>query len=391
MADLRAVSIEPGALGVAAVLADIRRAVLGDGEPIALLAAGPEQLRARSLEAVAIHDPVDPDTAVVITTSGSTGQPRGVELSRTALRASVDACHSYFLGPGRWVTAMPAHHVGGLMTVVRSIVAGFDPVVHDGVGGAAAFTAEDFAVTTALAYSKSHGEPLYVSLTPTHLDRLIREPVGIAALARYGAVLSGAAATPPELLVTLQRNGIRVARSYGMTETCGGVVYDGKPIAGVEIGIAAGRVRVTGPMVARGYRGPAHLSEGVFSTTDQGVPSMLTADLGSFDNGVLTVTGRADDVVQVGGQSVDLAAVTAVFRSLPGVVDAVVVAVPDREWGSVPMALVVGAIPASFDVVIGQQLGRAAVPRTCRVVDDLPRLASGKVDRLAAIEIGSAY
>ena len=389
MADLRAVSIEPGSLGVASVLADIRRAVLGDGEPIALLPAGPEQLRARSLAAVAIHEPVDPDTAIVITTSGSTGHPRGVELSRKALRASVDACHSHFLGPGRWVTAMPAHHVGGLMTIVRSIVAGFDPVVHDGIGGAAAFTAEDFAVTTALAYSKTRGEPLYVSLTPTHLDRLIREPVGIAALSRYGAVLSGAAATPPELLITLQRNGIRVARSYGMTETCGGVVYDGKPIAGVEIGVEVGRVRVTGPMVARGYRGPADLSAGVFSTTDQGVPSMLTADLGSLVDGILTVTGRSDDVVQVGGQSVDLAAVTAVVRSLPGVVDAVVVAVPDREWGSIPMALVVGAIPASFDAVIGQQLGRAAVPRSARLVADLPRLASGKVDRLAAIEIVS--
>jgi O-succinylbenzoic acid--CoA ligase len=116
---------------------------------------------------------------------------------------------------------------------------------------------------------------------------------------------------------------------------------------------------------------------------------MLTADLGSLVDGILTVTGRSDDVVQVGGQSVDLAAVTAVVRSLPGVVDAVVVAVPDREWGSIPMALVVGAIPASFDAVIGQQLGRAAVPRSARLVADLPRLASGKVDRLAAIEIVS--
>ena len=170
--------------------------------------------------------------------------------------------------------------------------------------------------------------------------------------------------------------------TYGMTETCGGCVYDGVPLDGVEVRTGAdGRIGLRGPVVATGERGP---DGAVMPVTD---PDgwLWTSDLGEVDDGHLTVLGRADDVIVTGGENVAAEAVEDVLRRLPGVDDAAVVGVDDREWGQRVVAVVVvdGTAPELADVRahVSAELGAHAAPRELVLVPSIPRTALGKVAR----------
>jgi o-succinylbenzoate---CoA ligase len=250
--------------------------------------------------------------------------------------------------------------------LVRSVLAGTEPVQV-----AAPATAE--AVEAAVG--RLAGGRRFVSLVPTQLRRLLDSP----ALPDVDAVLLGGAAAPAPLLQQARARGIRVVTTYGMSETSGGCVYDGVPLDGVEVDVSpsSGRIRVRGPVLASAYRdGPLRDADGWFST----------GDLGTWREGRLAVLGRADDVVVTGGEKVAPAAVEELLRAHPAVVEVAVLGVPDVEWGQRVVAVAVLRAPLSLQEVrevVSGPLPRAAAPRELRVVDALPVLASGKVDRVA--------
>lgn len=329
---------------------------------------------------------VDERVAVVVRTSGSTGEPREVLLSRAALRASATATEHRLGGPGRWLLALPTHHVAGLQVLVRSVLAGTTPVVApDGPFRPAAFVEAVGAFGTA--------ERRYTSLVPTQLVRLLDDPAATAALTTFDAVLLGGAATAPDVLARARAAGVGVVTTYGMTETCGGCVYDGVPLDGVAVALDDdGRVLLSGPVLADGYRDRPDLD--AFVTLPDGRRALRTNDLGRLDDGVLTVLGRADDVLVTGGAKVAPAAVEAVLGGVDGVREACVVGVPDAEWGQAVVAVVVprpGDAPALDQVreVVARRLGAPSAPRHLVTVPELPLRGPGKVDRTAVARLAA--
>ena len=331
-----------------------------------------------------------PDTvAVVVPTSGSTGEPRDVLLSADALRASGTATADRLSGPGHWLLALPAHHVAGLQVLVRSLLAGTIPVVLD----PGPFRAPAFVAATA----RLDGEgPRYTSLVPTQLVRLLDDAAATDALRGYHAVLLGGAATPPALLARARAAGVRVVTTYGMSETCGGCVYDGVPLDGVHVALDdAGRVLLGGPVLADGYRDRPDLDRRTF-VTRAGRRWLRTSDLGRLDGDVLHVLGRADDVLVTGGVNVAPAAVEAVIGTLEDVAEVCVVGVPDPSWGQAVVAVVVPragtAGPTTDEVraLVSARLGPAHAPRHVVPAQALPLRGPGKPDRRAAVALASA-
>ncbi len=324
--------------------------------------------------------------ALVVRTSGSSGRPRQVVLSAAALRASATATHARLGGPGHWLLALPAHHVAGAQVLVRALLAGTPPAVLDTRDG---FRVERFAeVAAALP-----GTRRYTSLVPTQLHRMLAATgPALDALRGFDAVLVGGAATPPALLTAAREAGVAVVTTYGMSETAGGCVYDGVPLDGVRVARAGdGRIRLAGPMVARGYLGEPEATAAAF------VDGWFhTCDLGLWDGGRLTVLGRADEVITTGGESVHPSAVERVLAAQPDVRAACVVGLPDPEWGQIVAAAVVlhdgsGAAPddasASWTAAVRRALGPPAVPRRLRVLGELPLRGVGKPDRAAVARL----
>ena len=394
--------IPGGPAGLDALVPALGAALTGRGPALALtpLESLPSQYGQRLLAALAPGEPLESDdVALVLGTSGSTGHPRGVLLTGELLRRSADVSLARIGGPGRWVVALPLHHIGGLMTLVRSIETGLHPVADASLGGVTRFIPAAFVEATADARERSHadGARLYTSLVPTQLARLSAHAEGLRALAAYDAVLAGAAATPPDLLSLLRESGVNVVVSYGMTETCGGCVYDGVPLDGVEISLSSvtdevGRIVIGGSPLAQGYRRDPDLTQECFRAD-----GFYTGDRGRFGPGnVLDVLGRLDDIVQIGGVSVSVAAVEEAVRSVDGVDDVVVVTVDDAGWGARLFAYVAsGAAGHSASLVdevrlhVASLLGRRAVPEVV-VLDALPLSTTGKVDRGALRESATA-
>ena len=312
---------------------------------------------------------------IVVRTSGSTGEPKDVVLSHAAVLASARASLDRLGGPGGWLQAMPVTGVGGLQVLVRSAVAGLGPAYAD----------EHSSMAEAIAAIP--GERRYASLVPTQAHRLV-ESGEVDVLAGLDAVLIGGASVTSDLLGALRSAGVRVVRTYGMTETCGGCVYDGLPLDGVQVRIDdAGQVHLAGPVLFDGYADHEAtarvLHDGWFAT----------ADLGSIDEeGRLHITGRADDVVISGGVNIPLPAVTAALRKYEGVRDAAAVGVPDEEWGSRVVAYLVPddavcldglRLDELRDGVEEAGLPRTWAPRQVVLLDILPLLPGGKLDREA--------
>lgn len=396
---LTAVSVPPGMAGVLNLSEALGDALLGSGPAIVPVPTGPEGVVEAIMDATRPGSTAYPiesdDIAVVVSTSGSTGTPRGVLLSSHALIASAKAFGNRYGNDARWVVSMPVHRIGGLMVLVRSWASNSPYEVDPSVGGNKPFEAATFAATTKRAARRcaADGRRLMVSLVPTQIARLVDAgEVGIAALQAYDVVLSGAAATPQPLLNTLRQNGINVVVSYGMSETAGGCVFDGQPLDGVDISLATqldiepGRISVGGTVLASGYRLRPDLDALTFIGG-----RVMTHDVGRLDSmGLLHVLGRMDDVVTVGGVNVALSAVEAIVRHHPLIDEVAMIDVSDEEWGSLPMAYIILrhtdvdrlALEGEIRNAIEQRIGRAALPRYFAYVESLPMLDSGKVDRL---------
>jgi len=275
--------------------------------------------------------------------------------------------------------------VAGWQVLVRGVVAGHRPVVLDLTRS---FTPAAFAA----AVAAMDGPRRYTSLVPTQLRRLLADAEGTAALRALDAVLVGGAAAGPDLLARASEAGVPVVTTYGMTETSGGCVYDGRPLDGVRAAVDDdGRVRLAGPVLAAGYRGDPAGTAAAFTTGAGGTRWFRTADLGELDGARLRVTGRLDDVLVTGGRKVAPAAVERVLGALPGVRDCLVVGVPDAEWGQAVVALVVGdpGPPERLRAAVAAELDAAHAPRRVLVVDALPLRGIGKPDRPAAADLAA--
>ena len=311
----------------------------------------------------------DPDGPVVVRTSGSTGRPKDVALSHGAVRYAAHAGLERLGGPGRWLLALPATNVAGLMVLARSLASGTEPVVADG--------------SLVEAVDRLGAGRTYVSVVPTQLHRLDRDG-DLGVLARFDAVLVGGAPADPGLLGRARAAGAAVVTTYGASETCGGCVYDGVPLDGVEVRVGhEGRVLLRGPLLFDGY------ADDAAATADVLVDGWFrTGDIGRLDgSGRLEVLGRADDVVLSGGVAVHLAAVEQAVLSHPAVAAAAVTALDDPEWGSRVVAVVVAdgtppSVQGLRDHVAGT-LPRTWAPQSIGVADALPLLPGGKVDRQA--------
>jgi o-succinylbenzoate---CoA ligase len=319
-------------------------------------------------------DAADDPAPLTVETSGSTGEPKRVVLSRAAMRASAEATAARLGGPGQWLLNLPPGYVAGLQVLFRSVRAGSEPVIQT----------DDLAS----AAERLTGPRRYVSLVPTQLHRVLLDTGDTKALSTFDAVLVGGASLDPHLREQAQDAGVHIVATYGMSETCGGCVYDGLPLDGVAVKIGTdGRIRIGGPVVFDGYDGRPDLTRqalvhGWFVTQDRGRVD---------EDGHLQVRGRVDDMVISGGVNVPANAVAARLRAHPDVRAAEVVGVPDDRWGHRVVAVVVGTLDldGARDWVAGQH-PRAWAPRDLVHVDALPLLGNGKVDRIAVQRLARA-
>ncbi|WP_336660348.1 AMP-binding protein [Leucobacter sp. USHLN153] len=358
-------------------------------------------------------------TAVVVRTSGSSGTPKSVALSAAALRASAEATAERFGGHGQWLITLPPHLISGLQMLVRSELAGTQPVFFDGHFDAATF----FERAELLEAPRR-----YVSLVPVQLARLLdvaeQDREAAELLRRFDAVLVGGQAVSLQLRSRAHALGVSLKRSYGMTETSGGCVYDGVEIGDTRVRIRGGEVQIAGSSLALGYVNDPELTARNFITEvgRDGVPTRWyrTGDAGELLGGMLTVTGRLDRVIISGGINVSLDEVERVVREQAGWESAVALSTPHPEWGErvalvretaqtgaggsaladppQPVGLAHAAHPdvaaeptepSGFEGVreaLRAALGPAAVPEWVTEIDALPRLAGGKPDHRAIRE-----
>ena len=288
--------------------------------------------------------PVEPGDALVVATSGSTGEPKGVVLTHDAVRwAAATTNRALGVDPvaDTWLVQLPLAHVGGLGVVTRALRSG-TPITFD--------LDDPFATLT--------------SAVPTQLER--------ADHSRFRAVLVGGSSD------WRRDRGANVVRTYGLTESYGGVVYDGVPLPGVDVRVVDGEVQLRCGSLLRCY------ADGTVPLVDGWLP---TGDDGEWDGARLTVHGRRGDVIVTGGEKVWPEAVERVLRAVDGVADVAVVGRPDDEWGHVVTAVVVASgDPPTLDELrdaVSASLPRWCAPRRLELRHELPTTALGKVRRSA--------
>ena len=340
-------------------------------------------------------DAGDP-TALVLGTSGSTGTPKGALLPASALTASAQATHARIGGDATWLLALAAHHVAGVQVLVRSLLAGTVPQRLDLTDG---FQPAAFADATYRLRARTAGRRA-TALVPTQLVRLLDAGGRVLeALTAYDAVLLGGAAAAPSLLARAEDAGVKVVTTYGMSETSGGCVYDGRPLDDVRVRLDPdGRVLLGGPVVARGYRGRPRLTARGFSVDEDGTRWFRTEDHGErAADGRLTVLGRLDDAIVTGGLKIAPSVVEAALTGRAGVREVVVVGVPDEQWGETVAAVVVAEDPerapslASVRAALAEEIPAYAAPRRVIVLPELPLRGPGKPDRAEAARLAAQH
>jgi O-succinylbenzoic acid--CoA ligase len=324
-------------------------------------------------------------TALLIQTSGTSGKPKTVALSAAALKASADAAHDRLGGMGQWLLALPLTYIAGMSVLVRSIASGTTPVFMPG----GPFDARTFLSSVA----EMTGPRRYSALVPVQLARVLDEiddnPDALALAQSLDAILIGGQALEPELAARARELGVKIVATYGSSETSGGCVYDGLPLAGVHVEIAedTGEILISAPQLATEYLGDTERTAHTFQNRN-GTTWYHTGDAGTLENGVLTVLGRLDRVITSGGLKIDLDAVEQVVRGIAGCSHALVIHIPDSEWGVRPAVVVPGVeqnqeLSAQVYDEIVAELGRVAAPKVVCFIDEVPRLSSGKPDLIA--------
>lgn len=301
---------------------------------------------------------VAPEVAAVVATSGTSGTAKGVELTWDGLAASSAAISEALeVGAGdRWLACLPLHYVAGLAVLGRAWAAGIPVTVLDGFDVGAVVAA---------------GEATLVSLVPTMLRRLWAAG---ADTTRFRRILLGGG--------PVRERGPNIVATYGLTETWGGVVHDGHPLAGVELRIGdQDEILVRAPMVMRGYRLAPEATAAAFAAGGW----LRTGDAGALDaGGRLRVVDRLRDLIITGGVNVSPSEVEAVLARHPGVADVCVAGAADAEWGERVVAHVVPADPRQppaleeLRAFAAGELSAAKLPREVVITAAIPRSAGGK-------------
>jgi O-succinylbenzoic acid--CoA ligase len=319
-----------------------------------------------------LPDEVDGAVALIVESSGSSGVPKLIEVDLAPLLASARASLEAIGGPGQWLLALPVNFIAGIQVLVRSILADTQPVM---LNPSVAFTPIGFA----RAASLMTGTRRYSSVVPAQLNRLAAAAVSddfvLKQLRSFDAILVGGQAPDAASLERLRSLGVRLIVTYGMTETCGGCVYDGVALPGVTLEISPeGLIAIGGETLANGS----------FK------PQLLTNDLGQIHaDARLTVLGRADRVINSGGLKLSLDAVEDWARAQPGISDAAAVAIESSVFGqsfvcwveltnSARESLGMASPVDRQAAVIG--LGKAASGASWIEIDSLPRLQNSKPD-----------
>jgi len=338
--------------------------------------------RAALLAAARGEGKLPANAAVIVFTSGTTGEPRAAVLTRTALLASAaaSAANLGWLNDDCWLLAMPIARVGGLSILTRCLAA------RRAVALASGFDAER------LPGSVQRHHITLASLVPTMLAKVLDAHPDWVPPAHLRAVLIGGAAAPAKLLERAAQRGLPIVITYGCTETCSQVVatpyalrFDaarcgaGRPLPGALVRVIGGRIEVMGPMRMAGYAGEPPLDPEAWFDT---------GDLGEFDaDGFLHVKARAGDVIITGGENVYPAEVERVLEAFPGIAAAGVFGVPNETWGQVVAAALVarGLPPNDLDLAafIQYRLAPYKLPRRICFVPVLPQTSAGKLDRSA--------
>jgi O-succinylbenzoic acid--CoA ligase len=299
--------------------------------------------------------PVDPEVALVVATSGTTGAPKTVELTHAAVKAAVEASSTRLqcTKEDPWLCCLPLAHMGGMLVAARALLLGAPLVVQP------RFDIESF---------EQQQQARFTSLVPTMLFRLLEAG---ADLARFKAILIGGAALSASLKKRAREAGAQIVPTYGLTETCGGIVYDSTPLKGVEVRIGdEEEILVRSPTLMRGYRlRPDATAEAI---TPDGW--LKTKDAGTFESGHLKVAGRLDHRIRTGGETVWPSEVEAVLQEHPKIQDITITGTPDPEWGEKVVAHVVPAnpsFPPSLEEVrafAAIKLARYKLPRELMIV-----------------------
>ena len=384
--------------------------------------------------AALLHDvmradkPIDATIAFILSTSGSTGLPKGAQLSAAALAASASATEKVLGGPGQWLLALPPDHVAGLQVLLRSLAAGYEPVLMD--------VTQPFTPGALVdAIHRMTGPRRYCSLVPTQVRRLIQaleteDTTGVTGstgvtggyspatlietVGSLDGILVGGAPLSPALRKKCADVGWTIITTYGSSETAGGMVYDGTPLPGTSVKIQPlgtgdeGRVLLGGPTLATGYRN----AEDLFGSSAHAEPSgerngnsnpfvdgwFVTDDIGTIRNGKLEILGRYDQAINTGGLKVLPEVVESAARRA-GYADCAVLGIPSAEWGE-SVFLVIEEPRENTPYFLDREetrhireqldLPSYALPTSIAVVKQIPLRGPGKTDRHALRELLSA-
>jgi O-succinylbenzoic acid--CoA ligase len=311
-----------------------------------------------------------PHLALIVTTSGSTGAPKGVRLNWRAIAAAARLTqHGMDLQRGdAWLACMPLSFVGGAMILYRAWRTGATAVVHEG-----------FSVD-AIAREFSARRISHISLVPAMLAQILAAAVPPAPTLR--CALIGGAALAPALAERARAAGWPLKLSYGMTETCATALVDGRPLPGVRARVdARGVLSIATPARMAGYLGQSETGEW-----------FATSDLAAIDaDGRVQIRGRTDDMLVTGGLNVHPLEVEAMLAACPGVREAGVTGLADPVWGDIIACVYEGeSAEPDVDRWCRSELPKTRRPRRFLRVDRLPRLASGKLDRHALSSLWKA-
>ena len=304
------------------------------------------------------------EIAVVVSTSGSTGDAKEVGLSAGAIFASAKATNKFFgASKGQtWSLLLPLTHIAGVNVLVRALELGTIAIDAREVTG-------------------KYPNADYTAIVPTQLFRALNGDSDLLAhLLSAKSVLVGGAALDPKLREQARAAGINIVESYGMTETCGGCVYDGLPIGETSVEInSAGLIKISTSSLATTYLND---ESGWSAKLENG--NFLTSDLGEIVNGKLTVTGRADDVIITGGENISLAKVEEVIQNSFAGITCAAFAVADQQWGQALHLAIAGSVKPDVSEInksLSSQISAAAKIKGAIYLDQLPKSALDKVNR----------
>jgi O-succinylbenzoic acid--CoA ligase len=324
----------------------------------ALVSDGP----ALSLSPIAAES-VSPRTALVVSTTGSTGVAKEIGLSASALLASARASNK-FLGaePGNtWSLLLPLNHIAGINVLIRSLELGTLP-------------------TNLLGYEGNFPKVDFTAVVPTQLFRAINGDENLLNhLVAAKAVLVGGAALTKELRAAAEAAGINIVETYGSTETSGGCIYNGTPLEGIEISLGLdNRIAIKGKVLAEEVAS----EDGWY----------YTSDTGHLEDGKVFIDGRIDEIVITGGENISLSAIDRLLAQNYPDFQIASFAITDAEWGQAIHLALVGAdssIEAAIQQLLEREIGAAAKAKGFHYISELPLIGIGKIDKKALARLAN--